>query len=220
MKKKVTLSNKKILSAVKILTKFVEEAKVTGISATIRYWIGWNKDHVESASNHYDRERKKLIELYGDVAAVRKEKIDEFLTAIFGELSNITDKHPELAAAYNRYSDRAKDIQMIPKDMFDEMKDAQTSLAPKFDAWIKKNPMGTQKEMIAAKNMVQFNRDIEEIMELENELEIMTFELDKVEHLADDPDFGLLISSLPFMWDEPTTESPAPPAPGPDQKKK
>lgn len=219
MKRKVTISNRKILSAVRILTKFVEEAKVTGISATIRYWIGWNKEHIEAASHHYDRERKKLIELYGDVAAVRKDKIDEFLTAIFGELANITEKHPELATAYDRYSIRAKEMQMIPKEMFDEMKDAHPALAPKFDTWIKKNPLGTQKELIAAKNLSQFNRDIEEIMELENELEIMTFDLDKVEHLADDPDFGILISSLSFMWEEPATESVAA-APVPDKKKK
>jgi hypothetical protein len=207
MKKVIQLDNNKAAKSLGILEKFLDEAKVPGVSAKMRYWLGWNRDQLEPVRKRIERSRKELFEQYGSSVSVSKEKVHDFLQFIFDDYNKLLETSPEQAEFVDQHSSINYESGILG-ETFSEMKEKITKfgLKKKLDDWLVKNPEDTQKQVVVGKNVSKFNEEISTVMNVEHDYNIMTFNLDDVvETLADDPAFSLLISSLTFMWESPVT---------------
>ena len=202
MKKTLMLSNGKAVRAFNILAEF-DKLKVKGLPTPLRYWLGWNRDHLEPVWKRYDRDQKKLIEEHGDIIAVRKEKIQDFLTAVFGDYGNYA-KDKTMIAFLDGYVSPKYDSGIVGEEMqVIEEKAFLFGKTADMEEWFKANPKGQEKEVVTTKNFRAFNKALEELVELEVPVEIMTLDLEIAEGLKDEPEVAPIISILTFMWEEP-----------------
>lgn len=216
MKQKMMLANRQIKDAVEILTGYIG-AKVAGVDKNLRYWIGWNNDHFKSAARHYERERQVLVDLYGDIVAVRPEKMDSFLAHVFGgDLKSLIEKKSDYDEAFVQY--RREGI--LGGETFAAFEERFPQLKKKIDSWFEKNPKGKQNEIIKPSCLTKYKEDLEDLYDKTEEVEVMILPLPEDDETANNEEFGVLISGITFMWEEPAAAPAKPAEEKPEKKKK
>lgn len=158
---------------------------IKGVPIKVSYWLGKNLAILQREMKHFERERLKLVDRYGVFVYLQGERITDLVSVILEE--NKKEKVKNLLHATG-----ATEEELL------KIKETYPETAEKIDEILKFPPR--TKELIPSKNVEAFNKDIEELLALEVDINLNPLKLSDFASLENEPGVSAFIAKVPDLF--------------------
>ena len=164
---------------------------VKGVPIKVSYWLGKNLDILQREMKHFEKMRQELIGKYGVYVYLQGGKIDEFVSLIAEQ-----SEKEKVRTRLNAVGATEEELMKI--------KEEYPETGEKVDELLKFPPR--TKDIIPSKNVDAFNKDFEELLALEVDINLTPLKLSDFASLEKEQGVSAFVAKAPdlFVEDEVT----------------